>query len=226
MSLLIADYKTLVFDCDGVILNSNRVKTNDFCQVAIPYGETSAEALVNYHIINCGISRYQKFTYFLEAIIPKYAPNLSVPILEQVLEQYAKRTLQDILTCEVASGLKELKDATPNARWLIFSGSDQSEPRRVFTQRGLLELFEAGSYGSLDSKDQILVRKISNSTTQSSGLFLGDSKYDYQASRQQSRTKFCILSEQSEIADWQDWTNEKLIKVKKDIISVLKQQKK
>lgn len=221
MSFLITDYKTLVFDCDGVILNSNQVKTDAFYQVALPYGESVAEALIDYHITNGGISRYQKFTYFLEAIIPKYAPNLSVSSLEELLEQYAKRALQGLLTCEVASGLKELKDATPNARWMIVSGGDQSELRHVFKQRDLSELFDAGIYGSPDSKHQILAREISNDTIQSPALFLGDSKYDYQAANR-AGLDFVFLSEWSEVADWQGWTNEKNIEVKKDIIGALK----
>ena len=221
MSLLIANYKTLVFDCDGVILNSNQVKTDAFYQVALPYGETMARTLVDYHIANGGVSRYQKFTYLLEVILPKYAPNLSAPSLEELLEQYAKRALQGLLTCEVASGLKELKNATPNIRWAIVSGGDQSELRHVFIQRGLSELFDAGIYGSPDSKHQILAREISNGTIQSPALFLGDSKYDYQASSN-AGLDFVFLSEWSEVADWQGWTNEKFIKVRKNIISVLK----
>jgi hypothetical protein len=41
---------TLVFDCDGVVLNSNRIKTEAFRLVAAPYGEAAAEALVQYHL--------------------------------------------------------------------------------------------------------------------------------------------------------------------------------
>ena len=216
MSLLVTDYKTLVFDCDGVILNSNQVKTDAFYQVALPYGESVARALVDYHIANGGISRYQKFNYLLEAILPKYAPSLSAPSLEELLEQYAKRALQGLLTCEVASGLKELKDATPNARWAIVSGGDQSELRHVFTQRGLSELFDAGIYGSPDSKHQILAREISNGTIQSPALFLGDSKYDYQASSK-AGLDFVFLSEWSEVTDWQGWTKDKGIEVRENV---------
>lgn len=60
------EYKTLVFDCDRVILNSNKVKTEAFYQSALAYGEQAAQALVEYHIANGGISRYKKFAYFLD----------------------------------------------------------------------------------------------------------------------------------------------------------------
>ena len=61
-------YQNLIFDCDGVILNSNKIKTNAFFAVALPYGQTAAQALVDYHLQNGGISRYRKFEYFLHLI--------------------------------------------------------------------------------------------------------------------------------------------------------------
>ena len=36
------DYKTIVFDCDGVILNSNKLKTDAFRIVAKNYGDEEA----------------------------------------------------------------------------------------------------------------------------------------------------------------------------------------
>jgi beta-phosphoglucomutase-like phosphatase (HAD superfamily) len=43
-------YKTLVFDCDGVILNSNRIKTEAFGQVAMQFGADAAKELVRFHV--------------------------------------------------------------------------------------------------------------------------------------------------------------------------------
>ena len=54
------NYSHLFFDCDGVILNSNKVKTNAFYKIALEYGDESAKKLVNYHIQNGGISLYTK----------------------------------------------------------------------------------------------------------------------------------------------------------------------
>lgn len=41
-------YRTLVFDCDGVLLNSNMVKTQAFYSTALPYGEKAAKELVDW----------------------------------------------------------------------------------------------------------------------------------------------------------------------------------
>ena len=54
-----------MFDCDGVLLNSNSLKTDAFYKSALDWGASPAKDLVNYHVQNGGISRYQKFDYFL-----------------------------------------------------------------------------------------------------------------------------------------------------------------
>ncbi len=50
--LNIAEYKTIVFDCDGVILDSNIVKTEAYYRTAKRLGVTDdqAQALVDYHV--------------------------------------------------------------------------------------------------------------------------------------------------------------------------------
>ena len=35
-------YSTIVFDCDGVILNSNKIKTDAFFNATIKYGQEKA----------------------------------------------------------------------------------------------------------------------------------------------------------------------------------------
>lgn len=205
MSFKISLYKTLVFDCDGVILNSNRVKTDAFYQAALPYGESAAQVLVDYHVAKGGVSRYLKFAYFLEEIVPEYAAGSTGPNLDELIEHYANAVLEGLLTCEVAPGLHKLRELTPNTRWLIVSGGDQTELRHVFAKRGLAELFDAGIYGSPDTKDEILARKLQNNTIQTPALFLGDSKYDHQAATT-AGLDFVFLSEWSEVRDWREWT--------------------
>ena len=61
----LTQYQTIVFDCDGVILDSNRIKTEAFRTVAEPIDTELADELVRYHIDNGGISRYRKFDFFI-----------------------------------------------------------------------------------------------------------------------------------------------------------------
>jgi beta-phosphoglucomutase-like phosphatase (HAD superfamily) len=98
----ISYYKTLVFDCDGVILNSNRIKTQAFYNAALPYGVQAAQKLVEYHVLNGGISRYKKFELFINNMVSK---STSGPGLDDLLSAYAIEVRKGLLSCEVAKGL-------------------------------------------------------------------------------------------------------------------------
>ncbi|WP_319049946.1 HAD family hydrolase [Psychrobacter sp. PP-21] len=197
-------YQTFVFDCDGVILNSNKIKTEAFYQSALAYGELAAQALVEYHVANGGVSRYKKFAYLLDEIVPALPDEVFGPSLEELLEKYAKIVLDGLLSCEVTEGLEKLRSKTSNAKWLIVSGGDQAELRHVFNERGLDKYFDGGIFGSPDNKSQILEREINNGNIQQSALFLGDSKYDYQAANI-AGLDFIFLSDWTEVKDYRDW---------------------
>jgi phosphoglycolate phosphatase-like HAD superfamily hydrolase len=203
----ISDYKTLVFDCDGVILDSNKVKTQAFYNAALPYGEAAAQALVDYHVANGGISRYKKFEYFLETLVAQYAADVCGPDLDALLGAYAASVRQGLLNCSVATGLTELRAATPDARWLIVSGGDQAELREVFAQRGLADMFDGGIFGSPASKDEILSSQLANGNILPRALFIGDSRYDHFASAG-AGLDFLFVSQWTEFSGWQAYCQE------------------
>ena len=43
--MILDNYKT-IFDCDGVVLNSNAIKTNAFYKLSKPFGDASAKILL------------------------------------------------------------------------------------------------------------------------------------------------------------------------------------
>lgn len=196
----LTQYQTLVFDCDGVVLNSNKVKTDAFYRAALPYGEAAAKQLVEYHVARGGISRYKKFAWFVQNVVAGQAG----PSLDELLAAYAAEVRHGLLTCEIAEGLSELREKTKHANWLIVSGGDQQELREVFAERGLAELFDGGIFGSPDSKDVILERELAIGNISKRALFLGDSKYDYQAAST-AGLDFIFLSDWSEVPDWQEF---------------------
>lgn len=225
MKYPITEYTTLVFDCDGVVLDSNKVKTEAFYQATLPYGEAAAQAMVDYHVANGGVSRYRKFAHFLEQIapniVPSYADKQQGPSLESLLDAYASHVREGLLSCEVAPGLETLRQHTSDARWMIVSGGDQDELRDAFAQRDIAEWFDGGIFGSPDTKDEILARELDSGNIQQPALFLGDSKYDHQAASA-AGLDFVFLSGWSEVADWKHWVASEGITVRQDIQKLTK----
>lgn len=192
--------ETLIFDCDGVVLDSNRLKTEAFRIAAEPYGDAAAAALVAHHVANGGVSRYVKFAHFLDHIVPECASKGEGPGLQALLSVYAKAVGAGLMTCPVADGLAELRAATPKARWMIVSGGDQAELSAVFAARDIAEYFDGGIFGSPEAKDAILAREIKAGAIRGPAVFLGDSHLDYEAATQ-AELDFVF------VAGWSEWAD-------------------
>jgi phosphoglycolate phosphatase-like HAD superfamily hydrolase len=199
----ISQFSTLVFDCDGVVLDSNKVKTTAFYNAALPYGVTAAETLVEYHTKRGGISRYAKFEYFLEEIV---GIKVEQKILNKLLNDFACEVKRGLLVCQISSGLKNLRQNT-RSNWLLVSGGDQNELRDIFTQRNLIEDFNGGIFGSPDTKDTILAREIANGNIKLPALFIGDSKYDYRAATT-ANIDFVFVHDWTEVNNWREYCDE------------------
>jgi len=197
----IGKYKTLIFDCDGVILDSNRAKTEAFREVARPFGDAAADALVKYHQDNGGISRYVKFQHFLERILPIHGEGADHPDVEALLDAYAKICRTGLMRCAVAPGLERMREVTKNCRWAVVSGGDQDELRETFAARELDGLFDLGIFGSPDTKEEILQREIDGGAIAFPALFLGDSRADHVASRSVG-IDFVFVYQWTEFGDW------------------------
>ena len=76
-------FDKIIFDFDGVILNSHNVKTQAFYDLFKKYGKEIAYKSKNYHLENTGISRFVKYLLNLTTIFlflqvqPSYFPILN-----------------------------------------------------------------------------------------------------------------------------------------------------
>ncbi|MDP3744785.1 MAG: HAD hydrolase-like protein [Methylotenera sp.] len=203
MQIDIKKYKSIVFDCDGVVLDSNVVKTEAYFRTAKNLGATDveAQALVDYHVRLGGISRYHKFDYYLREIVHQPVTDGAIQAL---LNEFARELEVGLMECGVADGLVALRDITPQANWMILSGGDQQEIRTLFAKRDLAKYFDGGLFGSPDNKDTVLAREKASGNLRLPALFIGDSKYDFEAATR-AGLDFVFLSDWTEVADWKNY---------------------
>jgi len=200
MALDLTRYKTLVLDCDGVVLNSNKTKVNAYFEVAKRNGATDAQAqaLVDYHVQKGSFPRNGKIEYYLKEILKQ---EVTVEVMQLYMHTFDEILDKTLMDCEVAPGLQALRDATRHSKWMLLSGGDQRELRTIFARRNLADLFDAGIFGGPDTKDVVLAREKANGNLQLPALFIGDSKYDHQAATR-AGLDFVFLSDWTEVADW------------------------
>ncbi len=176
------EYKSIIFDCDGVILNSNNIKTRAFRMASLPFGDNASRALEDYHLKNGGVSRYVKFDHFLTSIFPVNSKKMKELYLKRMLEIYSEETKRGLLDSEITSGLHILREKTNNSSWSIVSGGDQNQLRYIFKKKKLMHLFNGGIFGSPDTKNEILKRELEKGSIKLPALFLGDAALDHQVS--------------------------------------------
>jgi len=211
LQLIFKKYKSIVFDCDGVVLDSNVVKTEAYFRTAKNLGATDAQAqaLVDYHVKLGGISRYHKFEWYLHEVLQQPVTDAAIQAL---LDEFARELEVGLLECPIAEGLQALRDATPSVNWMILSGGDQQEIRNLFAKRHLSHFFNGGLFGSPDNKDTVLSREKLNGNLQLPALFIGDSKYDFEAATR-AGLDFVFLSDWTEVSDWKCFCKDNQIKV-------------
>jgi phosphoglycolate phosphatase-like HAD superfamily hydrolase len=218
LQLDISSYKTIVFDCDGVVLDSNIVKTEAYFRTAKTLGATDAQAqaLVDYHVKLGGISRYHKFDWYLSEVLQKPASEAAIQAL---LDTFSEELKEGLMQCDLAKGLFDLREKSA-ANWLILSGGDQQEIRELFAKRKIAHMFNGGLFGSPDNKDEVLAREIANGNIQFPALFLGDAKYDYEAASR-AGLDFVFISDWTEVPNWQAYCAENKLKVLKNVAQLL-----
>lgn len=204
MTINIKKYKTLIFDCDGVILNSNKIKTQAFYDASKKYGEQAALALVAYHVENGGISRFKKFEYLFVNILKRSFSDCEI---KEVLDDYADNVKEGLLNCECSDKLGQLKELSRNSKWLVASGGAQAELREVFSERKIGSYFDGGIFGSPKAKDEIVREQLANNNIELPALFLGDSRYDHVVA-DKFNFDFVFITKWSEFAELNSYADE------------------
>lgn len=173
---------SILWDFDGVILDSMMVREEGFRAVLASFPESQIEALLSFHRKNGGLSRYVKFEYFLEHII---GGEKNEDCLQQWAEEFSKimrisLTSKDRLIREVIDFIKKNKD---EYHMHIVSGSDGDELRFLCDQLEVSEYFES-IHGSPTPKIE-LVRKLMEEKDYKpeETCLIGDSINDFEASR-------------------------------------------
>jgi phosphoglycolate phosphatase-like HAD superfamily hydrolase len=178
---MLNNYKVAIFDCDGVILNSNQVKSNAFSLALHEEDSNLVREFIEYHQENGGVSRYIKFEYFFTNI--KKCSNYKKD-LELALKRYAVLSKEGLLKCSEVPGIRQILHYfnSNNVPCYVASGGDQNEVISVLKHRELFGYFK-GVYGSPLSKIENLGIIEGKQELHKPGLFFGDARSDMLAAK-------------------------------------------
>jgi phosphoglycolate phosphatase-like HAD superfamily hydrolase len=187
----IYEHDCYIFDCDGVILNSNILKLeamrNTLIELDFPINEI--DLCVDYFSSNFGKSRFHHVEHFLEKILMINKQNKQL-IEDKILNSFSIQCKRLYLTAELTPFFLEFILLLKGAKY-IASGSEQKELRGVFEARGLSKYFN-GIYGSPTKKSDLIASIIKQSQSKKIMMF-GDAVSDFEASRDNHIKFICYL---------------------------------
>jgi phosphoglycolate phosphatase-like HAD superfamily hydrolase len=172
--------RAAVFDFDGVVLESVEIKTVAFRRLFAEHPD--GERIVAYHLTHGGISRFEKFRWFYEAV---RGERLAADESARLGDRFSALVLDEVRRCAYVPGAHELLTRLA-ARIPLFvaSGTPEDELREIVAHRGLDGLFK-GIYGSPSTKAQILRRIIDeHGFVPEQVVFVGDATTDLDGAAQ------------------------------------------
>jgi phosphoglycolate phosphatase-like HAD superfamily hydrolase len=208
----------IIYDFDGVIVNSNAVKSKVFFDVTKRFfGDIIADKFLSYHESNIHIDRYDKFKYLFSNIL-----NISLDLVlyENLLSSFSVLLKKNMNNYEINDDIFKMRDHYKNSAFFIASGNNYHEILYFLKKKSLLKLFNGGVYGSPIKKiDNI--QTILNKTKCSNVLFIGDTYDDFEISKVVG-ISFIFLSLWSNQNELQKFKNIKNTNIASSLIDVFK----
>jgi len=172
--------KTILWDFDGVILDSMKVRDSGFEKIFKDYDQKLINQLLAYHRINGGLSRYVKIRYFFEELLGQSITEESVLEYAQKFSTLMRKELTNSKNL-ILDTVNFIKNNHQNYNFHIVSGSDQEELRFLNKELGIDQYF-ISIHGSPTPKKQLvatLLKKHDYSLVNT--CLIGDSINDYEA---------------------------------------------
>lgn len=169
--------EAIVFDFDGVLVESVDVKTRAFAELYRSHGEAVMEQVVAYHLAHGGVSRFEKFRHFHNAFL---GLPLSPEEESRLGDEFSRLVEDTVVASPWVAGAKEFLDANWQRLPLyVASGTPEEELRRIVARRGMERYFR-GVFGAPAKKGEILRRIAAERGCRPERLLMvGDAMTDY-----------------------------------------------
>ncbi len=211
--LNINHYELYVFDCDGVLLDSNQLKSKAFRLTLENYPKNLVDDFISYHELHGGISRHIKFEYFLKNILKKQNFQVELKVLLDKFSLFSTQLL--IKDAKLIPGIKDLlKKLNKERKYIIVcSGTEEYDLKRILAAKKIDHYFSE-IYGSPKTKNEILSTALTNyKNSPMRGIFFGDALLDYEVAKKNA-FDFIFVSYNS------DWSNIREVPYYNDLNSI------
>jgi phosphoglycolate phosphatase-like HAD superfamily hydrolase len=178
----ITDYDVILWDFDGVIMDSMPIRSKGFEIVLKNFPEEQIEQLMIYHNENGGLSRYVKFRYFFEVIRNEKVTEEQIAILAHRFSEIMLQNLTDN-SLLIKDTLNFIIKYYQKISMHVVSGSDGNE-LKLLCQNLKIDKYFKSIHGSPTPKNVLVSQVlIENNYSINRVALIGDSRNDLEASQ-------------------------------------------
>jgi len=177
--------KNIIFDFDGVILDSVSIKTQGFKRLFDDFQDDSVEKILRYHELNGGLSRYEKIKYFFNHILKQ---QISAEEVNKYAIKYSDITLEALCNPKylIDDAVSFIREYYEYFNFHIASGADESDLIAICKALEI-DVYFRSICGSPENKSCIIRKIISeNNYAADQTIMIGDSVNDYKAADENS----------------------------------------
>ena len=177
------ELKNFIFDFDGVILDSLDCKTEAFYQMYLQYGKEIAEKVKHHHILNGGVSRFEKFKIWHKEHL---GIDLSEKEIQELADRFSELVFDKVVNSNPIPGAIEfIKRYSKDFNFFIISGTPDDEIKKICDSIGISSCFKEILGSPMNKKEWCSYLKTKyDVTTSSNTIFLGDALSDYEAAQE------------------------------------------
>jgi HAD superfamily hydrolase (TIGR01549 family) len=174
--------RALIFDFDGVIVESEHIKSRAFEALYREHGAAVAAAAVAHHQANGGISRRKKIRHLHRALL---GIELDEEKVHELCRRFSTLVEDEVAGCDWVPGAKEVLASHFGRRPLfVVSGTPQDELTRIVERRGLARWFVEVHGSPPEKATTIRAILARHDLDPGAVLFVGDAAADWRAARE------------------------------------------
>lgn len=173
--------KAIIFDFDGVIAESVNIKTEAFAEMYKPFGKDVVCKVVEHHLVNGGMSRFEKFKYYHKEYLNQVIDEEKV---QDLSNKFSKLVINKVVQAPFVKGACEfLKENFMKFDFFISSATPTNEIFEIIKRKKILPFFK-DYYGSPTKKSEHVKNiMLKYKYNKNEVVFVGDALSDKEAAK-------------------------------------------
>ncbi|HIP12818.1 MAG TPA: HAD family hydrolase [Arcobacter sp.] len=171
--------KNIIFDFDGVILDSVPVKTEAFRKLFKEFSKDEVNELIKYHLINGGKSRFLKIKYFFNEVLNKKINDEKISLYAHRYSELTKEELSKEKYL-ISDTLSFIRENHQKYNMHVASGAEEKDLKYICHNLNLNQYFLSIN-GSPKVKSDIVKELLNfNTYKKNETILIGDSINDFE----------------------------------------------